>query len=53
MSMVVVLLFMYSVLQTWVGRMSDLGKKGFHKKCKNLDDIAVYIWLHIKNKSEK
>ena len=38
---------------TWVGRVSDLGKNGFHKKCKNLDDIAVYIWLHIKNKSEK
>ena len=32
---------------TWVGRVSDLGKNGFHKKCKNLDDIAVYLIAHL------
>ena len=42
---------------TWVGRVSDLGKNGFHKKCKNLDNIAVYLTAHLelkwKNKQKK
>ena len=32
---------------TLVGRVSDLGKNGFHKKCKNLDNIAVYLTAHL------
>ena len=32
---------------TWVGRVSDLGKNGFHNKCKNLDNIAVYLTAHL------
>ena len=32
------------------GRVSDLWKNGFHKKCKNLDDIAVYLTAHLEQK---
>ena len=32
-----------SMSPTWVGRVSDPGKNGFHEKHKNLDDIAVYF----------
>ena len=39
-----------SMSPTWVGRVSDLGKNGFHKKCKNLDDIAVYLIASLKSK---
>ena len=35
---------------TWVGRVSDLGKNGFHKKYKNLDNIAVYLIASLKSK---
>ena len=34
-----------SMSPTWVGRVSDPGKYSFHKKCKNLDNIT--IWLHL------
>ena len=30
-----------SLSPTWVGRVSDPGKNGFHKKCKNLDNITI------------
>ena len=29
---------------------SDPGKNGFHKKCKNLDDIAVHLIASLKSK---
>ena len=32
-----------SMSPTWVGRVSDPGKNGFHKKYENLDNIAVYM----------
>ena len=32
---------------TCVGRVSDLGKNGFHKKCKNFDNIALYLTAHL------
>ena len=38
---------------TWVGQVSDPGKNSFHKKCKNLDDIAVYFDYIFKIKMKK
>ena len=35
---------------TWVGRVSDSGKIAFIKKCKNLDNIAVYLITSLKSK---
>ena len=35
---------------TWVGQVSDPGKNDFHKKCKNLDNIAVYLIESLKSK---
>ena len=39
-----------SMSPTWVGRVSDLGKNGFHKKCKILDNIALYLIASLKSK---
>ena len=39
-----------SMSPTWVGRVSDPGKSGFHKMCKNLDNIAVYLIASLKSK---
>ena len=39
-----------SMSPTWVGRVSDPGKKGFRKKCKNLDNIAVPLIGSLKSK---
>ena len=39
-----------SMSPTWVGRVSDPGKNGSHKKYKNLDDIAVYLLASLKSK---
>ena len=39
-----------SMSLTWVGRVSDLGKNGFHKKFKNLENIAVYLIASLKSK---
>ena len=39
-----------SMSPTWVGRVSDPGKNGFHKKYKNLDNIAVYLIPSLKSK---
>ena len=39
-----------SMSPTWVGRVSDPGKNGFHKKCKNLDNIALYLIASLKSK---
>ena len=39
-----------SMSSTWVGRVSDPGKNGFHKKHKNLDNIAVYLIASLKSK---
>ena len=36
--------------QTWVGRVSDPEKNGFHKKCKQLDNIVVYLITSFKSK---
>ena len=35
---------------TWVGRVSDPGKNYFHKKYKNLDNIAVNFITSLKPK---
>ena len=35
---------------TWVGRVSDPGKNGFHKMYKNFDNIAVYLIASLKSK---
>ena len=40
----------WSMSPTWVGRVSDPGKNGFHKKYKNLDNIAVYLIASLKSK---
>ena len=42
-----------SMSPTWVGRVSDPGKNGSHKKCKNLDNIAVYLIASLKSKWKK
>ena len=39
-----------SMSPTWVGRVSDRGKMGLHKKYKNLDNIAVYLIASLKSK---
>ena len=39
-----------SMYPTWVARVSDPGKKGFHKKYKNLDNIAVCLIASLKSK---
>ena len=39
-----------SMSPTWVGRVSDPGKNGFHKKYKNVDNIAVYLIASLKSK---
>ena len=39
-----------SMSLTWVGQVFDPGRKGFHKKCKNLDNIAVYLITSLKSK---
>ena len=39
-----------SMSPTWVGRVSDPGKNGFHKKYKNLDNIAVYLIASLRSK---
>ena len=39
-----------SMSPTWMGRVSDPGKSGFHKKCKSLDNIAVYLTASLKSK---
>ena len=39
-----------SMSPTWVGRVSDPGTNNFHKKCKNLDNIAVYLITSLKSK---
>ena len=39
-----------SMSPTWVGRVSDLGKNGFHKKVQNLDNIAEYLIASLKSK---
>ena len=39
-----------SMSPTWVGRVSDPGKNSFHKKYKNLDNIAVYLIASLKSK---
>ena len=38
-----------SMSMTWVGQVSDPGKNSFHKRCKNLDDIAVYLIASLKS----
>ena len=38
------------VEQTRVGWVSDPGKKSFHKKCKILDNISVYLITSLKSK---
>ena len=38
-----------SMSPTWVGRVSDPGKNGFHKQYKNLDNIAIYMIASLKS----
>ena len=42
-----------SMSPTWVGRVSDPGKNGFHKKYKNLDNIVVYLIASLKQSEKK
>ena len=39
-----------SMSPTWVGWVSDLGKNGFHKKCKNLHNITVHLIASLQSK---
>ena len=39
-----------SMSPTSVGWVSDPGKNSFHKKCKHLDNIAVYLTTSLKSK---
>ena len=39
-----------SMSPTWMGRVSDPGKNGFHKKYKDSDNIAVYLIASLKSK---
>ena len=38
-----------SMSPTWVGQVSD-PENGFHKKCKNLDNVAVHLIASLKSK---